>query len=89
MSRQRRRPSSWCSPSSRRQGACGAGWRRRSTVVVAPILDGEPATTSVVYNPPMLVLTLMLATVAGMLAVDGVARLRRQGLADALDARLH
>ena len=48
----------------------------RSTVVVAPVLDGEPMTTSVVYSPPLLVLSLFLATVAGVLAVLGVARLR-------------
>jgi len=47
-----------------------------STVVVAPVLDGEPQTTSVVYNAPLLVLSLLLATVAGVLAVLGIARLR-------------
>jgi hypothetical protein len=49
----------------------------RSIVTVAPILPGEPRTTSVALSPPMLVLMLVLATVAGVLAVDGVARLRR------------
>jgi NO-binding membrane sensor protein with MHYT domain len=33
----------------------------------------------VVYNPSLLLLTLLLATAAGMLAVIGVARLRRAG----------
>ena len=47
-----------------------------STVVVAPVLEGEPMTTSMVYSPPMLVLSLLLATIAGALAVVGVARLR-------------
>ena len=47
-----------------------------STVEVAPVLDGEPVTTSVVYSAPLLVLSLFLATVAGVLAVLGVARLR-------------
>jgi hypothetical protein len=51
----------------------GAG----DTVAVAPVLSGEPQTTSVVYSPPMLVLSLLLATLAGVLAVVGVARLRR------------
>jgi hypothetical protein len=46
-------------------------------VVVAPVLEGEPMTTSVIYSAPLLVLSLMLATVAGVLAVIGVARLRR------------
>ena len=48
-----------------------------STVEVAPVLDGEPMTTSVVYSPPLLVASLLLATVAGVLAVLAVARLRR------------
>ena len=48
-----------------------------STVAVAPVLDGEPKTTSVVYSPPLLVLSLILATVAGVLAVVAIARLRR------------
>jgi len=46
-------------------------------VVVAPVLDGEPKTTSEVYSPPLLVLSLFLATVAGVLAVVAIARLRR------------
>jgi hypothetical protein len=48
-----------------------------STVEVAPVRDGEPMTTSVVYSPPLLMASLILATVAGVLAVLGVARLRR------------
>jgi len=48
-----------------------------STVEVAPVLDGEPMTTSIVYSPPLLVVSLILATVAAVLAVLGVARLRR------------
>jgi NO-binding membrane sensor protein with MHYT domain len=35
----------------------------------------------VVYDPQLLLLTLLLATAAGMLAVLGVARLRRAGRA--------
>jgi hypothetical protein len=49
----------------------------RSTVAVAPVLEGEPMTTSAVYSAPMLGLSLLLATVAGVLAVVGIARLRR------------
>jgi hypothetical protein len=57
---------------------CVLSWlAASSTVVVAPVLDGEPVTTSVVYNPPLLVLSLFLATVAGVLAVVGIARSRR------------
>jgi hypothetical protein len=47
-----------------------------TTVVVAPVLEGEPQTVSVVYSAPLLVLSLLLATVAGVLAVVGIARLR-------------
>lgn len=49
-----------------------------ATVTVAPVLEGEPETTSVVYNAPLLTLSLLLATVAGVLTVLGVARLRRR-----------
>ena len=56
---------------------CVLSWlAASSTVTVAPVLDGEPQTTSVVYNAPLLVLSLLLATVAGVLAVLGIARLR-------------
>jgi hypothetical protein len=48
-----------------------------STMNVPPIIEGEPSTTSSVYSPPLLTLALLLATGAGVLAVLGVARLRR------------
>jgi hypothetical protein len=48
-----------------------------TTVQVPPIIEGEPMTTSWVYSPPLLTLSLLLATVAGVLVVLGVARLRR------------
>lgn len=58
--------------------ATGFSWlHTRSTIAVAPVTDGQPPTTSVVYDPQQLVLTLLLATVAGILVVLGVARLRR------------
>ena len=57
---------------------CVLSWlAARSTVEVAPVLDGEPMTSSVVYSPPLLVLSLFLATVAGVLVVVGIARSRR------------
>jgi hypothetical protein len=57
---------------------CVLSWlAARSTVVVAPVLEGEPMTTSVVYSAPLLVLSLTLAAAAGVLIVLGVARLRR------------
>jgi hypothetical protein len=60
--------------------ACALSWSAvKSTVTVAPVLKGQPATTSVVYDPPFLLLTLLFAAAAGMLAVVGIARLRRTG----------
>jgi hypothetical protein len=57
---------------------CAWSWSRvRSTVPVAPVIEGEPVTTSVIYDPQLLLLTLLLAAVAGVLGVIGVARLRR------------
>lgn len=48
-----------------------------SPVDVAPIADGQPATTSVAYSAPLLFLALALATIAGVCAVLAVTRLRR------------
>lgn len=44
----------------------------------APVIPGEPETVVTVYSAPLLVLALLLATVAGVLLVLGVARLRRR-----------
>lgn len=57
----------------------GVSWSRsRHTVSVAPIADGQPFTTSLVYDPQLLLLTLLLLTSAGVLAVVGTARLGRE-----------
>jgi hypothetical protein len=57
---------------------CVLSWLgAQSTVVVAPVLESEPKTASVQYSAPLVVLSLLLATVAGVLAVLAVARLRR------------
>jgi NO-binding membrane sensor protein with MHYT domain len=45
---------------------------------VAPVAEGQPATTSLVYDPQLLLLTMLLLTAAGVLAVLGIARLRRE-----------
>lgn len=58
-------------------GAVLSWFGAQSLVTVAPVLPDEPQTTSVAYSPPMLVLVLLLATVAGVLTVVGIARLRR------------
>ncbi|MDT5225073.1 MAG: hypothetical protein QOG19_2480 [Mycobacterium sp.] len=49
----------------------------RSVIAVAPVAEGQPTTMSVVYDPQQLLLTLLLATVAGIFIVVGVARMRR------------
>ncbi|MCV7230307.1 hypothetical protein [Mycolicibacterium komossense] len=62
----------------------GAVWSAldvRSVVDVAPIIDGERATTSIAYDPPMLVLTLLLITGSAVLTILAVARWRRSGSA--------
>jgi hypothetical protein len=57
-------------------------WRAAiSEVVVAPVLAGEPSTVSQAYYAPMLTLSLLLVTAAGVLAVLGVVGLRRAGSA--------
>ena len=56
----------------------GVSWSHaRHMVGVAPIADGQPFTTSLVFDPQLLLLTLVLVTTAGVLAVVGTARLRR------------
>jgi hypothetical protein len=56
----------------------GISWvHARRTVLVAPIADGQQFTTSLVYNPQLLLLAVVLVTTAGVLAVVGVARLAR------------
>jgi cell division protein FtsX len=56
----------------------GVSWVHAShTVRVAPIADGQPFTTSLVYSPQLLLLTLVLVTTAGVLAVVGGGRLVR------------
>lgn len=48
-----------------------------SLVDVPPVIEGEPATVSVVYDPPLMMLSWVLATLGGVLAVLGVAGLLR------------
>jgi len=50
----------------------------RSWVDVAPVTEGQPATVSVVYDPPLMMLAWLLVTTAGVLTVLGVAGLRRR-----------
>jgi hypothetical protein len=48
-----------------------------SAVEVPPVAEGEPASVSVVYHPPLMALAWLLMTAAGVLGVLGVAGLRR------------
>jgi uncharacterized membrane protein YidH (DUF202 family) len=57
---------------------CVVSWLAAdSTADVAPIIAGEPAKTSTVYDPTLITLSLLLVTIAGVLLVVGVARWRR------------
>jgi hypothetical protein len=58
-------------------GGVACWLQSRQVVAVAPIAEGQPATMSVIYNPQQLLLTTLLAIVAGVLAVAGAAQLRR------------
>lgn len=50
----------------------------KSLVDVAPVAEGQPATVSVVYDPPLMMLSWLLATTAGVLTVLGLTGLRRR-----------
>lgn len=64
---------------------CAMSWLQvRYLVLVAPVIDGEPATASVTYHPRMLLLAWVLATAAGVLAAIGAARLLRARRAPAV-----
>ncbi|MCV7103121.1 hypothetical protein [Mycobacterium palustre] len=57
----------------------GACWTNaRHVRGVAPIADGQPATTSLVYDPQLLLLSMLGLTAAGVLAVLGIAGLLRE-----------
>ncbi len=57
---------------------CVLSWMAaRSVGVAAPVITSEPSMSTVTYDPSLIVLTVLLATVAGVLAVLGVTGLRR------------
>lgn len=59
-------------------------WPRISSLVdVAPVTEGQPATVSVVYEAPMMLLVWVLATLAGVLVVLALAGLLRRRALDA------
>jgi hypothetical protein len=59
-------------------GAAWSGFKVSAVVDVPPIMDGEPAMTSVEYHPPALALTLLLVTVSAVLVIVAVTRWRRR-----------
>jgi len=50
----------------------------RSAGMAAPVVPTEPSLPTVAYDPSLIVLAVVLATVAGVLLVLGVTRLRRR-----------
>jgi hypothetical protein len=58
-------------------GGVITGLQSRSLVYVTPVADGQPSTTSVAFDPPLMLLTWVLITAGGVLTVLGVAGLVR------------
>jgi hypothetical protein len=67
-------------------GAVITGLDSRSVVPVSPVADGQPSTTSVAFDPPLMFLSWALLTAAGVLLVLGVAGLLRGSQARAVAA---
>jgi Flp pilus assembly protein CpaB len=58
---------------------CVVAWlAARRPSVAPPIMPGQPETPVLTYSAPLVVLALLLATLAGVLIVFGVAHLRRR-----------
>jgi hypothetical protein len=58
---------------------CVVSWlAARSVGVAAPVISSEPSMPTVAYDPSLIALAILLATVAGVLAVLGAAGLRRR-----------
>ena len=58
-------------------GGVMTGMQARGVVFVSPVADGQPSTTSVTFDPPLMMLTWGLVTASGVLTVLGVAGLVR------------
>ncbi len=57
---------------------CVVSWlSARSAEMAAPVIASEPSKATAAYDPSMIALAVLLATLAGVFAVLGVARLRR------------
>lgn len=59
-------------------GCVVSAWMSGSANVAAPVTAGEPSRDTMVYDPTLILVALILATAAGVLGVLGVARLRRR-----------
>ena len=59
-------------------GAVSCWLAAGTEVVTTPVLPTEPSKISMVYSPSMIALAFILAILAGVLVVNGVARLRRK-----------
>lgn len=58
---------------------CVVSWlAAHSAEMAAPVVASEPSMPTVAYDPSLIVLAVALATIAGVLAVLGVTRLRRR-----------
>jgi hypothetical protein len=58
---------------------CVVSWlAARSADMAAPVAAREPSMPTVAYDPSLIVLAVALATIAGVLAVLGLTRLRRR-----------
>ena len=68
------RPTAWLATAALSAVLCLATWlSAQSRVDVAPVLEGAPATETVVYDPLWLTVSLLAAMVTGIAVVLGVA----------------
>lgn len=57
---------------------CVASWLAASSAeIAAPVIASEPSKATTAYDPSMVALAVLLLVAAGVLAVLGVAQLRR------------
>jgi len=72
--RTRARPAVWFAIAALYAVACVIAWSTaQRSVDVAPVIEGAPATVTVVYDPQWLALSLLAAAAAGIAVVLGVA----------------
>ncbi len=59
-------------------GAVASWLGARAATMAAPVIASEPSMPTLTYDPSLIVLALLLATVAAVAAVLGVAGLRHR-----------